>query len=331
MVEGVVWEGIADFSRARQSVLVECLCEDAHHAIEVVGVGVLMGTVATVRPEVHVIARDDARGVVVPETDGFRSTVAEPVAAIATRTHVGVPPHAMSADTNAMECLVHDGAWLLIRRAGTDAHPTTIATVGSRRSRTVGDADAKAVDAGEVVPVVVHGGVDGIVDAVVGLLVATVVVPMADDTLWHGDKLDDIAIAHGIVLRDGVGTHVVNGSWPEVAQPVNLTSLIEIFGGAVVGHLRIGLRAPAESLLDDVLATDRAASECPGTAADEAWVCLDDRCLARAFSVQDAEGEGGGVQGFDGGFHPCIRHLGSVVDVACGLDGILVVLLIGCR
>ena len=42
VIEGVIRQGVADIVGAGQAVLVECLCQDAHHAVEVVVVGVLV-------------------------------------------------------------------------------------------------------------------------------------------------------------------------------------------------------------------------------------------------------------------------------------------------
>ena len=108
------------------------------------------------------------------------------------------------------------------------------------------------MNAGEVVPIVVHGGVDGVVDAVVGILITAVVVPVGDGSFGNGGELDDIAVAHRIILGDGIGAHIVHGGRFEIAQPVDTPCLVEIFRSAVVCDLGIRILAPAESLLDDI-------------------------------------------------------------------------------
>ena len=324
MVKGIVGQGIANLARSRKTVLVECLCQDSHHAIEVVIVCVLMGTITAIGPEVHVISGDDSCRAVVPEADGLRHAVSEPVSSVTCRTHLTVPPHVMGAYADAVEGLVHNGTRLLVAAALTHAHPTSVAAVGGRSSRTVVHADPKAMNTCEVVPVVVHGEVDGIVETVVGSLIATIVIPVAHGALWHCDKLDYIAIAHGIVLVDGIGSHVIDGGGFQVTQPVDLAFLVEILAGAVVGHFRVGLFTPAEAFLKDVTARNRAASEGPCAATDEARIGCHGGWCATMSTIRYLEDKGSLSQSCDGCFGLCVCGSGSIVNSLRGIDGSLI-------
>ena len=227
----------------------------------------------------------------------------------------------MSAYADAVECLVHDGAHLLIAGTGAHAHSAAVAAVGGRCSRAVGDADAEAVDAGEVVPVVVYSGVDGVIKAVVGGLIAAVVVPMSYGSFWYSHDLDDITVAHCIVLRDGVGTHIIYGGGFEVAQPVDFTGLVDVFGCAVIRHLGVGLFAPAEAFFHDVAAADGAASEGPCGTAHEALVGGDFWC--RACTIGHAEGKSRFGQCCYGSFCQGVGSVCAVVGRLGLLHGIL--------
>ena len=282
---------------------------------------VLVCAVAAVWPEVRVVACDGGGWAVVPESYSLGHTVAEPHTTVAVGTHVSRPPDAVGTHADAVERLVHDGAWLLVTGIGAYAHPAAIAAVGCRGARAVCHADAEPMDACQVVPVVIHREVDGIIDAVVDCLVTAVVVPMAYGTLGDCGELDDIAITHGIVFGDGVCAHIVHCSWLEVAQPVDLSSLVDVFSGAVVGYLRVWILAPAEALLYDIASLNGAAAEGPSASLDEAWVGGDGRWSSR--SVGDLELESGFRQGLDGGL--CLNvGLGGVIGVLSGIDGALV-------
>ena len=148
---------------------------------------------------------------------------------------------------------------------------------------------------------------------------------MAHGTLGYGAELDDIAIAYGIVFVDGISTHIIYGGGLQVAQPVYLASLIDVFLGAIIGHLRVGLLAPAEALLDDVATLDGAASKGPGASANIAGIGDDGWWGAATGTIHDLEGKRSLGQCCDGSLSLCIGSRSSIIDGLGGLDGGLVV------
>ena len=78
---------------------------------------------------------------------------------------------------------VHTGSCAL-SHVGAHAHVATVAAVGSRCARTIDARNIETADAGVVRPPIA-GIREGVVDAVVLCLVATIVVPIGDVALWQ--------------------------------------------------------------------------------------------------------------------------------------------------
>ena len=50
IIKGIIGQGIANLARSRQTILVQCLGQNAHHTVEVVRMGVLVCTITSIGP-----------------------------------------------------------------------------------------------------------------------------------------------------------------------------------------------------------------------------------------------------------------------------------------
>ena len=141
--------------------------------------------------------------------------------AVAFTQNVATPLCGIRYDAHAVLHLVHDGACALIAGVGAHVHPrlVVIVAIGSRRAGTVADIELLP-DAGQVVENLAGFG-SGIVDAFVGVGIATVVVPVGDIALGYGAELDDLAVARQSVLVGGIGTHIIHGGGLQVLKVID--------------------------------------------------------------------------------------------------------------
>ena len=233
-----------------------------HHDIGDVGhhtAVILIGTVDAIGPHVGAVTLEGRRSAVLEETHQLRGPVTLPAPA----EEVAVPPATLRAYAMSVSRLVEDGTRALVRGIGAHAHPAPITAVGRGSTRAVMHLEGKPRGRSPVV-VVFDSLLGSRGNAVVGCCISPVVVGPLDVALGQGDDLDLLAITHGIILGHSVGTHIIYGGGRQVLHHVDGTIVLIGQGGAVVqdgGHV---LRAPAETLLEDVRPLHRGTSQCAG-------------------------------------------------------------------
>ena len=90
----------------------------------------------------------------------------------------------------------------------------------------------------------------------------------------------------------------------------------------MIGHLRVRILCPAETLFQDIASLHGAPPEGPCTAADEALVGGDDGSVARA--VGNLKLKRSLRQGLNGGEHHRIRGFNVVIHLLGSIDGSLI-------
>ena len=280
-VNGVVRVGKV-VVRMFQSILAQCLTNHGIAQVERLGARVLVSTVDAVGPHVLIVAVQLLKGHVVPERQSFCHAVAQPVACAASAAvdiltqHLVVPLRGVGDHAQSVFHLVHDGSATLVRCVRTHVHPGLCLIVAISRLCACTVGNVEGLHHRRHVVEVVAGCIHGIGDAFLRFSVALVVEVPGNVALRNGIKLHHVAIAHGSIGSDDVGTHEVFLTGRQFLQPVDATAVVQVFRRtAVVDGWFCLVNGIAESLLLDQRVADAAdghSAEGHGGSTDKAFV-----------------------------------------------------------